>query len=305
MDDIAQGLCLVVSLAGGVHCVWLLRNSRKPAAQSLEAVRLPSQSTRRKLVCVRINRFCQILLAATFLAVASSLLVVFAYRTLSSLWVEHAVEEQLRRSVEIVSIEGDASVVLDYDTSQAERPITGIDYATRHVSDHGLRCLLNEASNLDFLNLQQTDITDDTLRQLGGVARLRQLTLDVTRVGDLGLQHLAGLKSLEDLTLDQTKITSEGLRHLADLRGLQRLSLCGTAITDAGLRHLAGLRGLQRLSLCDTAITDIGLESLYHLDKLRELDLAGTRVTPQGISRLESRLPGLAVTPHPGNETLP
>ena len=236
MDDIAQWLCVLVSLTGGIHCVWLLRNSRKPAARSREPVRLPSEPNHRKSVCAKINRFCQVLLATTFLAVAASLLAVFACRTLPSLRGENPIEEQLRRSGEIVSIEGGPSVGLDYDASQAERPIVGLDCATGPVSDHDLRRLLNEAPKLDFLNLQQTDITDDTLRQLDGAARLRRLTLDVTRVGDLGLQHLASLKSLEDLSLDQTEITSAGLRHLADLRGLQKLSLCGTAISDAGLQ---------------------------------------------------------------------
>ncbi|MGI6416217.1 MAG: leucine-rich repeat domain-containing protein [Thermoguttaceae bacterium] len=279
MGAFAQLLCVVVSLTGGIHCVSLLRNS-KPPARSGEPLKLPSRSTRRKSVCAKINRFCQVLLATTFLAVAASLLAVFAYRTIPSLWGENPIEEQLRESVEIVSIEGCPTVVVDYDTSRAERPIVGIDCAARHVSDRHLRRLLKEAPKLHYLNLQQTDITNDAIRQLDGAARLHQLTLDVTRVGDLGLQHLARLQNLEDLSLDQTNITSAGLRHLADLKDLRWLSLR------------------------DTAITDTGLESLYHLDKLRELDLTGTRVTPQGISRLQSRLPGLAVTPHPGNKTL-
>ena len=140
MDDIAQLLCVVVSLTGGIHCVSLLRNP-KPPARSGEPLKSLSRSTRRKSVCARINRFCQVLLATTFLAVAASLLAVFAYRTLPSLWGENPIEEQLRESVEIVSIEGCPTVVVDYDTSRAERPIVGIDCAARHVSDrHPAAC---------------------------------------------------------------------------------------------------------------------------------------------------------------------
>jgi hypothetical protein len=65
------------------------------------------------------------------------------------------------------------------------------------------------------------------------------------------------------------------------------------------------LLNLQRISRVTRVANSAGPESLYHLDKLRERDLPGTRVTPQGISRLQSKLPGLVVTPHPGNKTLP
>lgn len=275
MNDLVQLLCVVVSLTGGIHCVSLLRNSRKPAESTGEAVKsLPrsARSARRKSVCARINRFCQVLLAATFLAVAASLLAIFAYRGLSSLWEEPLVDQQMRRSVETVLTEGCPPVLFDYDTSQPGGPIIGIDCARKPLSDGQVRRLLRQSPNLVWLNLAYTDITDEALCELKRTPRLNGLCLEGTRIGDLRLDQLAELKSLESLKLD------------------------GTNITDKGLRRLADLKSLRKLYLNDTAVTDAGLEWLGSLNELEMMELRNTRVTQEGINRLKSTLPGVTIT---------
>ena len=282
MNDLVQLLCVVVSLTGGIHCVSLLRNSRKPAESTGEAVKsLPrsARSARRKSVCARINRFCQVLLAATFLAVAASLLAIFAYRGLSSLWEEPLVDQQMRRSVETVLTEGCPPVLFDYDTSQPGGPIIGIDCARKPLSDGQVRRLLRQSPNLVWLNLAYTDITDDALCELNRAPKLHKLCLQGTRIGNLRLQNLAKLKSLAVLNLNRTKITDDGLRCLADVRSLRELDLCDTAVTDAGLAWLC------------------------RLDKLELLRLENTGVTQEGIKRLKSTLPRVTITRQPsGNQ---
>jgi hypothetical protein len=275
MNDLAHLLCVVVSLTGGIHCVSLLRNSRKPAESTREAVKsLPrlARVPRRKSVCARINRFCQFLLAATFLAVAASLLAIFAYRGLSSLWKEPLVDQQMRRSVETVLIQGCPPVLVDYDTSQPGGPIVGIDCARKPLSDDQLRRLLRQAPKLEYLSLAYTQITDEALCELRRVPSLQGISLKGTRIGDLRLDRLAKLTHLESLTLD------------------------GTNVTDKGLRCLAELKNLSKLCLTDTAVTDAGLEWLGSLDKLEELRLTNTRVTEEGINRLKSTLPRVTIT---------
>ncbi|MGI6419920.1 MAG: leucine-rich repeat domain-containing protein [Thermoguttaceae bacterium] len=267
MNEVAQLLCVVVSLTGGIHCLSLLRDSRKPAAASGEPVKSLSRSARRKFVCARVNRYCQVLLATTFLAVASSLLAGFGYRGLSRLWEQPLVDQQMRRSVETVLIQGCPPVLVDCDTSQPGRPVIGIDCVRKPISDNHIRSLLHQAPKLYWLNLAYTHITDEALCELSRVPKLRGLCLEGTRIGDRRLDHLVKLKSLEFLSLQATSITDKGLRHLADLKSLRKLNLGGTVVTDAGL------------------------EWLDSLDKLELLDLRNTSVTKEGINRLKRKRP--------------
>ena len=272
MDDIAQWLCVVVSLTGGIHCVWLLRNSRKPAAQSGGPVRLPSEPNRRKLVCARINRFCQTLLAATFLAVASSLLAVFAYRTLPPLWKENPLDVRIRQTIATVSISGYPPITFKYDSTQPDRPVYGIECHSKRISNEQVRRLLDAAPALLDLNLAGTDVSDDALSNLSHLIGLRGVVLVRTRVGNRGLLHLAKLKNLEELYLDGTQVTDDGLRCLANTRSLRTLTLCKTAVTDAGLEWL-----------------------LDRLDNLELLSVEDTGVTQDGVGRLRAKRPGVEI----------
>ena len=272
--DVVQLLCVVVSLTGGIHCVSLLRNCRKPAASPAEPVEpvesLP-KSARWKSVREKVNRYCQVVLATTFLAVAGSLLAGFAYRGLSLLWKENPLDQQLRRSITIVSIPGYPPVIVKYDTIRPDGAAIGIECHGKAVSDDQLRRLLQATPTLQFLILAHSDVSDSALGDLGRMHKLSAVALIGTRIGDAGVQQLAKVKNLEDL-------------HLSDTR-----------VTDKGLRHLAELKSLRKLCLADTAVTDAGLEWLGRLENLQRLEPANTRVTEERINRLKQRLPNLAV----------
>lgn len=271
MNDLAQFLCIPAGVLGGVYCISLLWECRKRTRSRKEPLESSRVSTRRHPVSARINSLLQVLLSATFLTIASLLLAGLAYRAILPFWCGSRLSHQQRRTLEKFSLPGDASVVVDYDSSQASWPLTGIECAGEPVSDDHLRGLLREAPQLWYLNLTHTEITDNALRELRLTPRIRCLTLDGTRIGDRGLQHLASLNSLEELDLQ------------------------GTSVTDRGLRCLADLRSLRTLNLRDTAITDAGLEWLSHLDTLAVIDLAETHVTREGVRRLQSELPGVVI----------
>lgn len=67
---------------------------------------------------------------------------------------------------------------------------------------------------LEELDLSQTAVTDDGLKQLAGLTRLTTLWLTGTSIGDAGLRHLTPLKTLESLALNQTRVTAAGVRAL-------------------------------------------------------------------------------------------
>ena len=271
MNDLGQLWCILVSVAGSVYCLSLLRDGRR-AARSLKE---PFKSTRdcvpRKSVGTRVNWLCQLVLSGTFFVVTLFLLAGVANGLVSPLARHSADTRQQTRLSETVSIPGHAPVIVHYNASDANPSVSGIDCAMKPVSGDQLRGLLRKTPELDWLILAGTDITDQTICELHRVPGLCQLNLGDTQVGDQGIRELAKMKSLMSLYLDGTKITDDGLRFLADLRGLRKLSLSNTAVTDTGLRWL------------------------YSLDKLESLEIHGTGVTPEGIDRLKSELPGVSV----------
>ncbi|HQF00031.1 MAG TPA: hypothetical protein PLG06_09900, partial [Anaerolineae bacterium] len=134
--------------------------------EAVQSLPMSARLARWKSVCARINWLCQIVLATTFLAVATSMLATLAYRALSPLWEEPLVDQQMRRSVETALIQGCPPVLVDYDTSQPGGPVIGIDCVRKPISDNHLICLLHQAPKLYWLNLAHTDITDEALCEL-------------------------------------------------------------------------------------------------------------------------------------------
>ena len=271
MTDLLQLLCIVVSATGSLYCLSLLRDSRKRAGPPRGPVKSLSKAARRRYVCARLNRLCQVLLATAFLAVAASFVVGFACRALSLHWYESPLDQQIRQTIATVSLPGYPPVIFKYDSTQPSRPVYVIECHSKLISDEQVRRLLHTVPALLHLNLADTDISDNALCDLNCVPGLCAVNLAGTRVGDLGLRRLARLRNLEDLHLGGTKITDDGLRLLANVRTLQKLNLRSTDVTDAGLEWLGGLDGL------------------------RELDLVNTGVTSAGVNRLKNKRPDLVI----------
>jgi internalin A len=125
---------------------------------------------------------------------------------------------------------------------------------------------------LEWLYLNASSVTDDSLVHLRGLTNLRVLGLDNTDVGDEGLAHLKGLTNLGRLILDGTRVSDAGLVHVGRLRRLETLILNKTSVTDAGMVHLQGLTKLQWLQLDKTQISDVGLVYLRNLSSLMNCD---------------------------------
>ncbi len=68
--------------------------------------------------------------------------------------------------------------------------------------------------SLTRLYLRGTRITDDGLKHLIGLTKLKKLDLVETGITDAGLVHLRGLSSLKNLSLTKTRVTNEGVGNL-------------------------------------------------------------------------------------------
>lgn len=98
------------------------------------------------------------------------------------------------------------------------------------ITDHSV-AQLARLSNLEELDLRDTDISDKNLAELvSGCGKLRVLNLDSTKVGDGSIEILAGAKHLRILELADAGITEEGIASLSSLSQLTMLTVWGQEI---------------------------------------------------------------------------
>jgi internalin A len=154
------------------------------------------------------------------------------------------------------------------------------------ITDEGLK-ELSELEKLEVLVLMRNPITDVGLKHLKELGNLYSLWLGNTKITDVGLTELLKLENLTQLELFQSQITDAGLKTVSKLKGLTVLNVGSSRITDAGLKELSALRNLTRLELMDTQITDAGLKELRVFKNLVLLNLRGTRITDAGLIELK------------------
>jgi Leucine-rich repeat (LRR) protein len=78
------------------------------------------------------------------------------------------------------------------------------------ITEKGFK-LIGELTNLEFLDLTGTHITNDMLRHLQGLTNLRELRLMRTTVTDEGLENLTTLKNLTRLDCFFTNVSEKGV----------------------------------------------------------------------------------------------
>jgi len=158
----------------------------------------------------------------------------------------------------------------------------------RRLSEGELK-FVEPLTDLEWLDIAHTDITDDDLASVAGLTKLQTLYLAETSISDDGLVHLAELKNLRNLDLRSTRVTDKGLKRLAQDHALTSLILGGTQeTTDEGLSHLRFMQSLTSLGLRGTKVTDRGMQDVAELRNLKWIDLGLTNVSDQGIAKLGS-----------------
>ncbi len=114
-------------------------------------------------------------------------------------------------------------------------------------------------------------------------SQLAWLDLSHTPVTDDHLLHISGLHSLTRLNLNYTLITDVGIRQIEKLENLEHLSLAGTAVTDAALETLSELPNLRQVYIWQTNVTDDGADWLIRKNPLLKADRGYTLTEPDTI----------------------
>jgi internalin A len=113
--------------------------------------------------------------------------------------------------------------------------------------------------------------TDEALKSLAALPRLRRLDLGASKVTDAGMGPLKNSFKLQKLYLYETSVGDAGLARLKDLDRLEVLDLAKTKVTNAGLKELAPLEALRVLDLSDTAVDADGVVELKKLADAKKL----------------------------------
>lgn len=139
------------------------------------------------------------------------------------------------------------------------------------LSGPGSLSAISQLKNLEVLNLQDSNVSNQHLTELVKLKKLVKLNLCGCPITDEGCKTLAQLSSLEFLFLDYSKVSDDGLKYLAKLPNLRVLLLNLTTVSDAGIMHLAKMANL------------------------RELEVDQSKCTPAGVLRLKRKCPLLKV----------
>lgn len=149
---------------------------------------------------------------------------------------------------------------------------------------------LTGLADVDTITLDESNVNDEMLMELGPRPTLKSLSLQHTLITDDGLKALAGFPNLLNLTIRGTRFEGPGLRHLSYLTQLQNLFL-GSRCEDELLDVLPQLTLLERMEV-HAPITDAGLLRLPSLPKLTALEIYDARITGSGLAGL-ARAPNL------------
>ena len=126
---------------------------------------------------------------------------------------------------------------LAQDTEQLR---LGVINAADKFGDKELALLAPIATQILWVDLSRSQVTDAAADILAKMTYLERLHLENTKITDAGLAKLGALPNLEYLNLYDTKVTDGGIAKLASAKGLKKLYVWETGVTQAGAKALEG-----------------------------------------------------------------
>lgn len=92
--------------------------------------------------------------------------------------------------------------------------LTGLDVSGSKISDRGLSELATQRSRLRLLDLSFTQVSDEGLKSVSGLAELRHLSLIGCPITDRGADSIARLSHLREVYLAKTAVSDQAAERL-------------------------------------------------------------------------------------------
>jgi hypothetical protein len=155
------------------------------------------------------------------------------------------------------------------------------------IEDAGGTVIRDTAGRITGVDLRASWVTDSDLRKLLQLTNLSYLDLSLTRITDQGMQELKNLPGIIELNLYFAEyVTDEGLAVVKNWKKLKRLNVHGTKISDTTLDHISGITTLESVNVGSGMVTDVGIERLATLPNLKELTIGGNELGDAGLQGL-------------------
>lgn len=122
---------------------------------------------------------------------------------------------------------------------------------------------------------------------------ITSLNLADSNIGNEGVKELTKLTNLTSLTLVSNNISDEGAKELTKLTNLISLDLSDNNISDEGIKELTKLTNLTYLDLSENNIGNEGAKELVKLTKLTYLALLGNNISYKVAEELIDKLVNL------------
>lgn len=176
------------------------------------------------------------------------------------------------------------------------KELTALELSKCHISEQDVQ-EFSSLRNLTHLGLGSARLHATTLhkfvRQLSG---LTYLDLNNTRVVDDSLRQIRSLSLIQHLNLAFTQIGDDGMYYLRDLTKMTHLSLRATCVSDSGIVHILSMSRLEVLILAGSYIGDAGLQNLPQLGSLRFLNVVRLHnASEEGVMALNQILPSVRI----------
>ena len=149
--------------------------------------------------------------------------------------IDPAMEKLVAETVGRVEKSGGSLMAIAQDTPELRFSALNV---AKDFGDERLADLKPIASQIKWMDLARTQVTDKGLAQLSGMTNLTRLHLENTGITDAGLDAIKGLGQLEYLNLYGTQVTDAGIAKLAGLKNLKKVFLWQSKVTDAGAAKL-------------------------------------------------------------------
>jgi len=146
--------------------------------------------------------------------------------------------------------------------------------------------LLQHIPDLESVRLERMQITDDGLKHLAPLHRMRSLALD--RTGIASLTNLGEHPHLTEIVLHETDIDDEGIRDLLKWPTLDGIAVLGGRLTDRSVDTLSRLPRLQTLWIDGNRFSTDGLAKLSRITTLRTLLIGHTPANDETVRELGS-----------------
>jgi hypothetical protein len=157
--------------------------------------------------------------------------------------------------------------------------------------DDRLMEAVSHCVNLKRLELNETDLTDEQLKFVKPLAKMRGLSLAKTLITGPGLANCVGMKDLETLNVSGCSLKPGSLDWLPKMSKFNNINMTHCLASDRDVAILSQLPLLYWISLdLNNDVTDRGIVKLAALKNLRMLNLEDTSVTMKGVMALN--MPG-------------